>query len=394
MNEIYDVLDVLREYGIEPDEDAGADVQTVADMPPDMPEVGTIESGETIYATSLDSVRDAEIELPEDRSLEDFWGLLEQIIAGRENVPWTEFGEAFEPLCAWYCPIHYFGHGWGIYIREKCILGTALDVARHVNWPAVTKLQLSAADIARQLLRSAFYAYFLHEQFHHKVESLGFRLLIATGADRYRPYKSNVYRKTYRTSNCLEESLANAESYLRVSEERYKKRQHLPFRNALQSLLKASFASQPPGYREALSYLTETTFRSGQQSLHSAMLDGLYPPSTPSGRWVVAPQMIRALMNIDADIYVILPSGAQPLFKPTSIDPGVTISTDQAKKALIRKYGYAEVSGGKGSHVKLTKAGAKPIVLRGHQAALSPGLLKHVLAQLGDYPLSRAREIL
>jgi predicted RNA binding protein YcfA (HicA-like mRNA interferase family) len=128
--------------------------------------------------------------------------------------------------------------------------------------------------------------------------------------------------------------------------------------------------------------------------LHSAMLDGLYPPKTPPGHWIVAPQMIRALRSIDDDIYVILPVGANPLFRPTSIDPGVTISTDRAKKALIRKYGYAEVSGGKGSHIKLAKAGAKPIVLTGHQAALSPGLLKHVLAQLGDYPLSRAREIL
>jgi hypothetical protein len=379
-----DALDVLREYGIDPDEDEL----------PDMPEVGTIESDETIYTTSLDSVYDTEIEFPEDPRLKEFRRLLEEIKEGRKQVPWTEFGEASEPSCAWYCPIHYFGHGWGIYIRERCILRTALDVARYVNWPSVTNLQLSSADIYRQLWRSAFYAYFLHEQFHHKVESLGFRLLVATGTDRYRPYKLNVYRQTYLTSNCLEESLANAESYLRVTEERYKKRQNLPFRNALQSLMKASFSIQPPGYREALSYLTDATFRSGQNKLHSAMLDGLYPPKTPSGRWVVAPHMIRALMSIDAEIYVILPSGAKPLFKPTSIDPGVTISTDQAKKALIRKYGYAEVSGGKGSHVKLIKAGAKPIVLRGKQAALSPGLLKHVLAQLGDYPLSRAREIL
>lgn len=98
------------------------------------------------------------------------------------------------------------------------------DIARAVSWLGVPSPLASRSAIARQLLRSAFYVFYLHEQFHHKVESLGFRLLITTGADRYRPYKTNVYRRTYLTVDCLEESLANAESYLRLSEERYKQR--------------------------------------------------------------------------------------------------------------------------------------------------------------------------
>ena len=42
-------------------------------------------------------------------------------------------GEPPEPHCAWYCPIHFFGHGWGIYIRESCILSHTKDIASFVN---------------------------------------------------------------------------------------------------------------------------------------------------------------------------------------------------------------------------------------------------------------------
>ena len=104
----------------------------------------------------------------------------------------------------------FFWARLGIYIGESCILDIARDISFYVDWKSV---HASPSSIARQLLRSAFYVLFLHEQFHHKVESLGLRYLIATGTDHYRPYKANVYRPLYLSSGCLEESLANAESY-------------------------------------------------------------------------------------------------------------------------------------------------------------------------------------
>jgi hypothetical protein len=168
--------------------------------------------------------------------LRERWREIREIIRAREGQDGPLFSrrprdrdtyEAPEPLCAWYCPIHYFGHGWGIYIRERCIFHVALDIAAHVDWATVKALGLRPAEIVRQLLRSAFYIFFLHEQFHHKVESLGFRLLVTTGSDRYRPYKTKVYRPNFLKATCLEESLANAESYRRLNEQRYKKR-HAP----------------------------------------------------------------------------------------------------------------------------------------------------------------------
>jgi hypothetical protein len=66
--------------------------------------------------------------------LEQCWRGLEGIITGNLQSGLNDLRpirtEPPEPHCAWYCPIHFFGHGWGIYIRESCILSTAMDIAR------------------------------------------------------------------------------------------------------------------------------------------------------------------------------------------------------------------------------------------------------------------------
>jgi hypothetical protein len=48
----------------------------------------------------------------------------------------------------------------------------------------------------------------------------------------------------------------------------------------------------------------------------------------------IAPNVITALMDISDDIYVVLPRGARPNFKPTSIDPGATISSRESVSVL------------------------------------------------------------
>ena len=132
-------------------------------------------------------------------------------------------------------------------------------------------------------MRSAFYVFFLHEQFHHKVESLGFRLLISVDSDRYRPYKAKVYRASYLTSACLEESLANAESYRRLSEPRYTRRVDKPILDGLREFLKATIPAHPPGYAEGAHYLTDDTYRDGLYNLQSQILDGAVIPRTQQG---------------------------------------------------------------------------------------------------------------
>ena len=368
----------------------------------EFPEVGEIAEGETVYTTSIAEVlgqherEGGNLSILDDPRISDWWAEIEDVIkVGELQGPApgliSEREEPPEPLCGWYCPIHFFGHGWGIYIRENCILALAVTIARFVDW---RRVRSSPPAIAQQLLRSAFYVLFLHEQFHHKVESFGFRLLVATGGDRYLNYKSKVYRPKYLTSACIEESLANAESYRRLGESRYAARVEPPVRDGLRAYLKASIPSQPPGYAEGVNYLSEPSYRQGLYQLQSQIVDGAVPPVTPPKHWAVAPNVITALADITSDIYVVLPLGARPIFRPTSVDPGFTVSSRALETALKKHHGYRPVAGGKGSHVKMAKSGAPVIVIPGNRAVLSLGVVKQALAAIGGHPISKLPDLL
>jgi hypothetical protein len=399
-----EILDVMREHGVVPEElPPGLDLPTGDG--PGLPGVGEVEEGETVYATSIDEVFGDDEDVgenavaPDDPRIREWWEEVRPIVesTGRATAHRVarrlegRSAEPPEPHCAWYSPIHFFGHGWGIYIRERCVLEVAADVAAFVDW---SRVHLSPPVIAQQLLRSAFYAFFLHEQFHHKVESLGLRLLVSTDSDRYRPYKNKVYRPTFLTTACLEESLANAESLRRLDEPRYVQRIDPAIRAGLRKFLRAAIAVQPLGYREGLNFVREEDYRAGLYKLQSQILDASLTPRTPDASWSVAPNMITALADISDSIYVVLPKGARPIFRPTWVDPGATVSTRDLVGALTKHYGYEQVPGGKGSHVKLKKPGAPTITLAGNRPVLSPGLVKHALDALGGYPISRVPELL
>lgn len=396
-----EILDILSTYNIFPEDREGSlDWPTVNGK--EFPEIGEIEEGESVYTTTIEDIfREQEkgddgILGSNDRRIQEWWQEIGRI--RNEGIP-RQLSQSIKPVsiappeshCAWYCPIHFFGHGWGIYVREDCILSHTKDIATFIDWRGV---HASPSSIARQLLRSAFYVLFLHEQFHHKVESLGLRLLVTTGTDRYRPYKSKVYRSTYLTSACLEESLANAESFRRLNEQRYTRRVDKPIRDGLRNYLRATMPWQPPGYAEGVNYLSETNYRTGLYKLQSQALDGLLIPATPINNWAAAPNMITALADITENIYVILPKGAGPIFSSASVDPRTTVSTNVLTSALAKHYGYEHVTGGKGSHIKLKKPGSPTIILPGNRSVLSPGVVKHALDAIGGYPISRLPDLL
>lgn len=215
-----------------------------------------------------------------------------------------------------------------------------------------------------------------------------------TGTDRYRPYKTNVYKPSFLKPTCIEESLANAESYRRLAEDRYKARHTPAMLTGVKAYLRWAFPLQPPGYADAVKFLQEDRYRRGLYNLQSQILDGSLVPTTPTKRWSVAPDVITSLMNIDTGIYVILPAGARSIFRPSSIDLGATVSTSALVTALTRHYGYSKAEGGKGSHVKLVKPNAPNIHLPGNRPVLSSGMVKQVMGMFGGHPISRLPELL
>jgi len=213
--------------------------------------------------------------------------------------------------CAWYQPVHFFGHNWGIFIKESCVRRTALMIARFVEPGGGDGIQMAA--VFRDLYRAAVLVYFLHEHYHHKIECLGFRLHVVFGRSCYLPYKDAVYGVTWGTDDNLEEALANADSYLRLNQDPY--RNNLPpyIRRAARAYLQWEFGNcSAPGYRMAVNYLTEAAFNAGENRLQGQVKEANLAPIQPPNEWDLCPRMAHPFFNVKSSIWTVVPMGGVP----------------------------------------------------------------------------------
>ena len=97
------------------------------------------------------------------------------------------------------------------------------------------------------LARGAVLILFLHEQYHHSIESLGFRLHAVLRLSAYLPYADNVYPSLFGTDDCLEEALANANMWLRIGDSPYREKLSRPYIETLRAQLRDEFPYDPPG---------------------------------------------------------------------------------------------------------------------------------------------------
>tara|TARA_Y100001970_G_scaffold271215_1_gene366103 strand:+ start:9 stop:980 length:972 start_codon:yes stop_codon:yes gene_type:complete len=291
------------------------------------PVIGEIKDHEQIKKTSIKEILKG-LDNPQDKNFidvlfdDDFTEEIDEIIrrSEEEGRALSDIEEVFEdngtrreqtiqrgPPCAWYQPIHFYPNNWGIYIRKSCIKKEMVKLARITN---LSKVRGPNKKI--QLYLAAFLEFYFHEQFHHKVESFGFRLL-ASDLTRhrhgsiYKHYMIRIYQQYFGTSDCLEESLANAESILRMSKDGYEKKLDKNIRNSskkLQIYFMKNYAI--PGYKEGLNYLTENRFKNGLRYFQSQVVECNLKPSFTNKFWGYAPYMTRSMMNIDTEIYLIV----------------------------------------------------------------------------------------
>lgn len=299
-----------------------------------------------------------------------------------KDVPIIESDTHF---CAWYQPIHFHGYDFGIFIRQECARKWAQWIARFL--PRGTPL---SPRLYRQLLRAGVYVLFLHEHYHHKVESLGLRLHVATGASCYLPYEAKVYRPCVGKDEQLEEALANADAFLRLRESRYRKSISPLVVEALRQYLRWSYPYSPPGYRKAAAYLDDRSFDAGEDVLQDRVrLATLTVPS--AGDWACAPQMTRSILTVRAPIWWLVPLGSRPVVPVTSA-PIRTCSSDELVK-LCESRGYQKVDGGKGSHVKMKRPNSPMVIIPGERSNVSPGSARSTLKALGIQSLSALPEL-
>ena len=355
--------------------------------------------GEIINITSLEDIlseinKEDNVEEFDDDIDNELKNKIEDIIRSNERNSssdiFTSTRSKFE-ICAWYCPIHYYHYDWGIYIKEDCIKNTMLDIARLVNYGKVK----NKFNFFNQLKLSAFYFYYLHEQFHHRIESFGLRLLISSGKDSYLNYKKNVYRKNYLLKTCLEESLANASSFNSLNQYRYTQKLDKEIIKALKNALYQNMSMSPPGYREGIDYISDTKFKKGLKTLQSQILYGvLSNPSSKVEMWEIAKMMSYPISNIKSEIYTILSPKSSTIFSRRRFDPRYTVSTNTLISALKKYYKFSVVKGGKGSHVKLRSLDNKVVILSGNRKILPIKDIKDVIKILGGRSISELRELI
>lgn len=295
-------------------------------------------------------------------------------LRGRDN--------AFPPIdvLAWYQPIHYFANNWGIFIRERSLILLAADLAPRF---ARFKDRKSEYRHVAALLRAAFAYVFLHEHYHHKIESLAIRLHVVERRVVYPDYFERVARMVAATDDAIEEALANADAYLRLT--------HLPYSNwfkaderkVIREWMRDTFRNSSPGYRKALDFLQESSFDECEGRLVSQVQEASVSVRKNVRDFEIATNLTRSLFNIKQHVWVLVPMGDRPIL-PTF--HGV-LPLDTAKlQKYLRQEGWELVRGAaKGSHSKWRKPGGGMIILPDRKE-VSMTVLSSTARTLGHNP--------
>lgn len=282
---------------------------------------------------------------------------------------------------AWYLPIHNFGYGWGIYVRESAVLMLASAILSRVD-----ASRRGDPDAIYGAVRTGLAVLYLHEAFHHKAESFSIRLEIVEHARRHQPYFQGVYGKLRAagSDDLLEEALACAEMYRRMQERVYRRSIPEDIWEAARKMVLDWLPTLPPGYRRSPAYIGNEAFDKAENLLSSQIHEGREHPMRRPEEWNLMPHGYHGLFNCKTVTHVLVPLGATPIIPwfGESAAP-LSMSTDAAVKLAMGE-GYAIVpGGGKGSHIKLQATGRPMIILPANRESLSPRVLSSVAAALG-----------
>lgn len=283
---------------------------------------------------------------------------------------------------AWYTPIHYFGLGSAIYIRESAVFDVAAAILNRLPEPE----RGQPANVTGAC-RAAMSVLYLHEAYHHKIESLAIRFEMVERTRRYLPYSKGVYipLNEQGSDDVLEEALACAEMYRRFKkEDLYRRGVPKGVRDATIAMLPEWFRTLPPSYREAGRYLHDRTFDYAQRTLMSQVHEAAAEPRRAASEWNLAPHLLRGLFDCQRITHVLVPKGEQPILPWIGHSPALpSISSKKAIRHLEDRGWKIDPGRGMGSHVRLKHVGKQTLTIPGNRESLSPVVLKSIAAALG-----------
>jgi hypothetical protein len=210
-------------------------------------------------------------------------------------------------VLAWYQPIHYHGRGWGIYIYESAIVDIAKSIISYL--PRDRRYQ---SDAKAGALWSAFSTLFLHEVFHHKVESFAIMLEVIGRKSHYVPYMESVYRPLRDTDDLIEEGLACAQMKTRLDEPTYRRDVPDDVWDAAQRMLEDWIPRLPPGYRTGIDFLDDWRFERAQDHLSTQIQEASPVPTRNPNELKLARRAYRGLFSCRNTTQVVIPVGLAP----------------------------------------------------------------------------------
>lgn len=283
---------------------------------------------------------------------------------------------------AWYTPIHYFGLGSAIYIRESVVFDVAAAILNRLPTP-----EREVPENVDGASRAALSVLYLHEAYHHKIESLAIRFEIVERTRRYLPYSRSVYIRLIEkeSDGVLEEALACAEMYRRFKTETlYRRGVPKLIRDATLAMLPEWFRTLPPSYREACRYLRDQAFDDAQRILMSQVHEGAAEPKRAASEWNLTPHLCRGMFNCRTITHVVVPKGKSPILPWIGHNPAlVSVSSKKAIRRLEEQGWKVDQGRGKGSHVRLKCIGKQPLTIPANRESLSPPVLKSIANALG-----------
>ncbi|BBX37116.1 hypothetical protein MMAG44476_37818 [Mycolicibacterium mageritense DSM 44476 = CIP 104973] len=283
---------------------------------------------------------------------------------------------------AWYTPIHYFGLGSAIYIRETAVFDVAAAIVNRLPEPErEVRENLAGAS------RAAMSVLYLHEAYHHKIESLAIRFEMVERTRRYLPYSKEVYIPLIQqgSDDVLEEALACAEMYRRFkTESLYRRGVPKLVREATLAMLPEWFQTLPPSYREAARYFSDRKFDRAQRELMSQLHEASADPRRAADEWSLAPHLCRGLFDCQRITHVLVPRGKEPILPWIGHTRALpSVSSRRAIQRLENQGWKVDPGRGKGSHIRLKHAEKQALTIPANRESLSPPVLKSIAHALG-----------
>lgn len=323
---------------------------------------------------------------PVDRGFQDFevygdeWFIDDEAVEGIVGGVGTVPDESEPPewdIWAWYQPIHYFGPDWGVFIKEDALRLLARRIGHRL--PAGVRGGRDP-ELAKALVRAAFAALFLHEQYHHKTESAALRMHVIERRPVYPDYHAGVYRRFAGTDDQIEEGLANADSWRRLDEPAYKRWTGSTVLRTTRDYLFDAFHVAPPGYRNATGLLDDDSFQVEQHELFAQLQDGATHHRPYVSEFGISTHLNHGLFRVTQRIWTVVPSGGRSIL-PTH--PAIAPLAAAKLERYLKKQGWSEVPGaGKGGHRKFRNAEGQMIILRSEKEVSLP-VLKSTAGTLG-----------